>query len=215
MIKKLQALKKKKGFTLVELIVVIAIIGVLAAILVPTMMGYVTSSRITSLNSTAASIKNNIDSFLTTADTKGYGMLKGSSNSTEVKISIDANGKWDITDVDDSKFKTGGSLQWGGSGSGAAAGDKSQASHAEDLLAIELADLFPTVKNAYVWAYLEGGKCLYVYYTEDSTSAPTGAPAKTDFDNGVFSWDTSTAGITSDGMSVGTAPALDLGSANP
>ena len=215
MIKKLQALKKKKGFTLVELIVVIAIIGVLAAILVPTMMGYVTSSRITSLNSTAASIKNNIDSFLTTADTKGYGMLKGSSNSTEVKISIDASGKWDITDVDDSKFKTGGSLQWGGSGSGAAAGDKSQASHAEDLLAIELADLFPTVKNAYVWAYLEGGKCLYVYYTEDSTSAPTGAPAKTDFDNGVFSWDTSTAGITSDGMSVGTAPALDLGSANP
>lgn len=32
MIKKLQKLKAKKGFTLVELIVVIAIIGVLAAI---------------------------------------------------------------------------------------------------------------------------------------------------------------------------------------
>ena len=31
MIKKLQALKAKKGFTLVELVVVIAIIGVLAA----------------------------------------------------------------------------------------------------------------------------------------------------------------------------------------
>ena len=34
MIKKLQKLKAKKGFTLVELIVVIAIIGVLAAILI-------------------------------------------------------------------------------------------------------------------------------------------------------------------------------------
>lgn len=34
MIKKLQALRAKKGFTLVELIVVIAIIGVLAAILI-------------------------------------------------------------------------------------------------------------------------------------------------------------------------------------
>ena len=34
----------KKGFTLVELVVVIAIIGVLAAILVPTMMSYIRKS---------------------------------------------------------------------------------------------------------------------------------------------------------------------------
>lgn len=35
----------KKGFTLIEIIVVIAIIGVLAAILVPSMIGYVRKSR--------------------------------------------------------------------------------------------------------------------------------------------------------------------------
>ena len=236
MIKKLQALKKKKGFTLVELIVVIAIIGVLAAILVPTMLGYVTSSRVTSANSTASSMKNNIDSFLTSCDTSSYGMLKGSANNSTITIVVDS-GAWKVTLGTVGSFKNANGMTWATMTSGVKKGaSKVGVANPAALLAIELADLFPEIQTASIYAYVEAGKCLGLAYTADKGTAMTPATTVTsgddsdcpgfrtgtadapggwiaDDDTGTvkFSWDNSTAGVSKTGLIVGTAPIVNLG----
>lgn len=57
--------KKNRGFTLIELIVVIAILGVLIAILVPSMLGFMDNARKTSVKAEAKTILTAAQSYMT------------------------------------------------------------------------------------------------------------------------------------------------------
>ncbi|MCR5123033.1 MAG: type II secretion system GspH family protein [Ruminococcus sp.] len=57
--------KNTKGFTLVELVVVIAIVGVLAAMLVPTMLNYIRKAKLRAANTNAKTAYHGVVEFFT------------------------------------------------------------------------------------------------------------------------------------------------------
>ncbi|MCD2346463.1 type II secretion system protein [Clostridium guangxiense] len=61
--------RKKKGFTLIELIAVVAILLILAVILVPNIVGYVNKSKIATVKSDAKTVLNVIRTAKADSDT--------------------------------------------------------------------------------------------------------------------------------------------------
>ena len=162
MIKRLHALRAKRGFTIVELVVVIAIIGVLAGILIPMISNTVASARITSANSNATNITKVIDAFM--------------ANNQIIQISdavfkITVNGNtWSGTAL---SGLSGGGFTWGTAATYSGTPDTSSG---ESMLLAALEGDLAGIGDASIYVVFKGGFARFAAYAAGTAALDSELP---------------------------------------
>lgn len=192
----------KKGFTLIELVVVVAIIGVLAGLLVPTMIDAVTNSRIASAQQTAKVIRDRSAEFFTKMDTQMHTHV---GEVQKVVITVD-NGTWSMTGGSAADWVDGVNHWNTLPGVSNPGNDPRQNTELLSSLAVSA----QSIGTAYIEMYVEYAHVVGVTVIEGA-SAPAGTmPAAQDFTDRTFSYGSDRAGRMQDGTIIGTSPILAL-----
>ena len=193
----------KKGFTRIELVVVVAIIGVLAGLLVPTMFDAVTNSRIASAQQTAKVIRDRSAEFFTKMDTQMHTHV---GEVQKVVITVD-NGTWSMTGGSAADWVDGVNHWNTLPGVSDPGNDPRQNTELLSSLAVSA----QSIGTAYIEMYVEYAHVVGVTVIEGA-SAPAGTmPAAQDFADRTFGYGGGDrAGRMQDGTVIGTAPILSL-----
>lgn len=162
MIKLIQVLRAKRGFTIVELIVVIAIIGILAAILIPMISNTVVSARITSANSNATNIIKVIDAFI--SNNQIYQL-----SDAVFKITVSGN-TWTGTAL---PGLGGGGFAWGTAATYSGTPDTSSG---ESMLLAALAGDLAGIGDAVIYVVFYGGFARFAAYAAGTGSLDAELP---------------------------------------
>lgn len=190
-----------KGFTMVELVAVIAIIGVLAGILVPTLYGVVLDSRISSANQTANMFKNRTSEFLTKMDTENHTHVAGEQ---VVSITI-KDGWWSLSG--------GSAADWldnvnhWSTLDGVDVPKSNQPNQSTELLSY-LAVALHGVQNGYVELYISTSYVVGVSFVPGVECPASIMPGYDDFRSGRFDFGGSDKAGYVGGDVVGTSPIL-------
>ena len=157
------------------MIVVMCILGILAAIIVPMIGHYVTDAKIASANSSASNIKKNITYFLMELDLEMKGM-KRIENSIAQFMFMCKNGQWIVkaeckTKVN-GKSDTDGSLtfydhkNWWNANKAFLLKDTTSKKDTNHMLGMArvVADTLVDLRTGFVMAFFKGGVCRGVVY---------------------------------------------------